>query len=52
MPNPIINRRIVASPAPGVGEYVVINGVLGRLLMGRDNQPLQGRDGQYLYGRA
>lgn len=36
----------------GVPEYLTINGVLARLLKGRDNQPLMGRDGQYLYGKV
>ncbi len=36
----------------GVPEYLTINGVVARLLKGRDNQPLMGRDGQYLYGKV
>jgi len=36
----------------GVPEYLTIDGILARLLIGADNQPLQGADGQYLYGRA
>ena len=36
----------------GVGEYLVFNGITYRLLIGRDNIPLVGRDGQYLFGRA
>jgi len=38
--------------AAGVPEYLTIDGVLARLLKGRDEQPLKGRDGQYLYGVA
>ena len=34
----------------GVPAYAVIDGVLGHLLLGYDNQPLKGFDGQYLYG--
>lgn len=40
------------APIQGVGEYMTINGVLARLLVGRDGQALRGRDGQYLYGRV
>lgn len=36
----------------GVPEFIVQNGVLLRLLIGYDGQPLTGYDGQYLYGRA
>lgn len=45
--------RLVATVArsKGVAEYLIIDGVLARLLIGADSQPLQGADGQYLYGR-
>lgn len=44
--------RAIAGPVTGVPEYMTIDGVLAHLLKGNDNQPIQGRDGQYLYGRA
>lgn len=44
-------RRTLAS-IKGVPEYLLINGILARLLIGRDGQPLMGRDGQYLYGKG
>lgn len=34
----------------GIPDTLVINGVVMRLLLGADMQPLQGYDGQYLYG--
>lgn len=36
----------------GVPPTIIINGIQARLLIGRDNQPLIGRDGLYLYGRV
>ena len=44
--------RVALTPNKGVPEYMTINGVLARLLIGRDGLPLMSRDGQYLYGRV
>mgnify|MGYP000852423538 len=47
-----VGKRRLVTLSQGVGEYMTINGVLARLLVGRDGQALRGRDGQYLYGRV
>lgn len=40
------------APDKGVPVYLIINGVLCRLLLGADGSGLRGADGRYLYGVA
>lgn len=47
-----VGKRRLVTLSQGVGEYLVFNGITYRLLIGRDNIPLVGPDGQYLFGRA
>lgn len=48
----LVGRNRAIFGRKGVPEYLVINGVLARLLKGFDGQPLLGRDGQFLYGKG
>ncbi|ADL00711.1 hypothetical protein [Brevundimonas subvibrioides] len=48
-----LTRRVATlNKGGGAPDTIIVSGQTLTLLFGRDSAPLQGRDGQYLYGRA